>query len=89
MRPPGLPPGIAPIGDYNGREQEGFRRWQMTIRDGRRCSAARAYLKPALSRSNLRVEVGALVSRVVLDRNRAVGVEYLRGGVNNARPGRP
>jgi 4-pyridoxate dehydrogenase len=62
--------------DYNGREQHGFGRWQMTIRDGRRCSAARAYLKPSLSRKNLRVEVGALVSRVLLAGNRAVGVEF-------------
>ena len=68
-------------GDYNGREQEGFSRWQMTIRDGRRCSAARAYLKPAMARTNLRVEVGALVSRILIERNRAVGIEYFsRGG---------
>ena len=64
-------------GDYNGREQEGFSRWQSTIRNGRRCSAARAYLQPALARSNLRVETGALASRVMLERNRAIGVEYL------------
>jgi 4-pyridoxate dehydrogenase len=63
--------------DYNGREQEGFSRWQMTIRDGNRCSAARAYLKPAMSRTSLRVEVGALVNRVLLDQNHAVGVEYM------------
>ena len=68
-------------GDYNGRKQEGFSRWQTTIRDGRRCSAARAYLKPAMSRKNLRVEVGALVSRVLIERNRAIGVDYVsRGG---------
>jgi 4-pyridoxate dehydrogenase len=68
-------------GDYNGREQEGFSRWQSTIRNGRRCSAAVAYLKSALARKNLRVEVGALVSRVLFDGNRAIGVEYLgRGG---------
>jgi choline dehydrogenase/4-pyridoxate dehydrogenase len=66
--------------DYNGREQEGFSRWQMTIRDGRRCSAARAYLRPAMSRVNLDVETDALVSRVVLENNRAVGVEYMQGG---------
>ena len=62
--------------DYNGRQQEGFSRWQMTIRDGRRCSAARAYLKPAMGRTNLRVEVGALASRVLFNRDRAAGVEY-------------
>jgi 4-pyridoxate dehydrogenase len=64
-------------GDYNGREQEGFSRWQTTIRNGRRCSAARAYLKPALARNNLHVEVGALASRVLIEQNRAVGVEYV------------
>jgi 4-pyridoxate dehydrogenase len=63
-------------GDYNGREQEGFSRWQSTIRNGRRCSAALAYLKPAIARTNLRVEVGALANRVLIERNRAVGVEY-------------
>src|ERR1700722_20366612 len=42
--------------DYNGARQEGFGVWQMTIRDGRRCSAADAYLRPALARRNLRVE---------------------------------
>jgi 4-pyridoxate dehydrogenase len=68
--------GYAATEDYNGRDQEGFGRWQMTIRDGRRCSAARAYLRPAMSRRNLRVEVGVLVSRVLFDRNRAVGVEF-------------
>jgi 4-pyridoxate dehydrogenase len=74
----GVAAGYRSTDDYNGREQEGFGRWQMTIRDGRRCSAARAYLKPAMPRENLRVEVGALVSRVLIDGHRAIGVEYLR-----------
>jgi 4-pyridoxate dehydrogenase len=72
-------------GDYNGREQEGFSRWQSTIRNGRRCSAALAYLKPAIGRTNLRVETGALATRVVFDRNRAVGVEYLAHNGATAR----
>ena len=63
-------------GDYNGRTQEGFSRWQSTIRNGRRCSAALAYLKPAMTRQNLRVEVGVLVSRVLIEAGRAIGVEY-------------
>jgi 4-pyridoxate dehydrogenase len=63
-------------GDYNGRNQEGFSRWQSTIRNGRRCSAAVAYLQPALPRSNLQVEVNALTSRVLFENNRAIGVEY-------------
>ena len=66
--------------DYNGAQQEGFARWQMTIRDGRRCSAALAYLRPALARQNLIVAVNALASRIVLDGKRAIGVEYLRNG---------
>jgi 4-pyridoxate dehydrogenase len=72
-------------GDYNGREQEGFSRWQSTIRNGRRCSAALAYLKPAMGRANLRIEVGALATRVLFDRNRAVGVEYLAQNGTTAR----
>jgi 4-pyridoxate dehydrogenase len=63
--------------DFNGRQQEGFTRRQVTIRNGRRCSAAVAYLRPALGRPNLRVEVGALVNRVLIENHRAVGVEYV------------
>jgi 4-pyridoxate dehydrogenase len=66
--------------DYNGAQQEGLGRMQQTIRQGRRCSAAQAYLRPALARSNLTVETGALAHRIVLDRDRAVGVEYESGG---------
>jgi len=66
--------------DYNGERQDGFGRLQMTIRKGRRCSGATAYLRPALRRRNLRVEVRALVSRVVFEGSRAVGVEYTQGG---------
>ncbi|HEV2303535.1 MAG TPA: GMC family oxidoreductase N-terminal domain-containing protein, partial [Stellaceae bacterium] len=58
--------------DYNGVEQEGVARSQMTIRDGRRCSAAVAYLRPALGRGNLEVATGALATRLVLERGRAV-----------------
>ncbi|WP_158808032.1 GMC family oxidoreductase [Beijerinckia sp. L45] len=65
--------------DYNGAQQDGFARWQMTIRNGRRCSAAVAYLRPALKRPNLRVVVGALAERVVMDGVRAVGVAYTQG----------
>src|SRR5207248_2692687 len=62
--------------DYNGAQQEGFGRWQATIRDGRRCSAAKAYLKPALGRGNLTVATGALATRIVIEDGRAVGIEY-------------
>jgi 4-pyridoxate dehydrogenase len=66
--------------DYNGAQQEGLSRMQQTIRNGRRCSAAEAYLRPALGRANLTVETGALANRIVLEGGRAVGVEYTRGG---------
>jgi 4-pyridoxate dehydrogenase len=66
--------------DYNGVQQEGLGPMQQTIRDGRRCSAAEAYLRPALGRANLTVETGAAVNRVVLENRRAIGVEYAWGG---------
>jgi 4-pyridoxate dehydrogenase len=66
--------------DYNGAQQEGLARMQQTIRDGRRCSAAEAYLRPALGRPNVTVETGALANRIVIEAGRAVGVEYVRGG---------
>jgi 4-pyridoxate dehydrogenase len=62
--------------DYNGRQQEGFSRGQSTIRDGRRCSAAVAYLRPALARPNLRVETGAVAAQVLIEGERAVGIRY-------------
>lgn len=66
--------------DYNGATQEGFGRSQSTIKNGRRCSAAVAYLRPALARPNLTLEVEALAHRVVLEKGRAVGVAYAKGG---------
>jgi 4-pyridoxate dehydrogenase len=71
--------------DFNGRQQEGFARRQVTIRNGRRCSAAVAYLRPALARANLRVQVGARVNRIVLDGRRAIGVEYVSAGGDLSR----
>jgi len=66
--------------DYNGAQQEGFGVWQMTVRNGRRCSAADAYLRPALSRPNLTVLTHALTVQIVFDGRRATGVEYRRHG---------
>jgi 4-pyridoxate dehydrogenase len=66
--------------DYNGAAQHGFARIQMTIRNGHRCSAAVGYLRPALGRGNLQVETGALVTRILFEGTRAVGVEYLHNG---------
>jgi 4-pyridoxate dehydrogenase len=72
--------GYARNDDYNGAVQDGFGRMQMTIRRGRRESAATAYLHPVLSRDNLTVRTGSLATRIVLDGSRAVGVEYLHKG---------
>jgi 4-pyridoxate dehydrogenase len=66
--------------DYNGKQPEGFGHSQWTIRNGRRCSAAAAFLRPALGRPNLTVETHALATRVLLDGRRATGVEYARAG---------
>lgn len=65
--------------DFNGAEQEGFGRYDLTISNGQRWSAAAAYLRPALSRPNLTVITDARTSRIVVERGRAVAVEYLRG----------
>jgi choline dehydrogenase len=62
--------------DVNGAQQEGFGRIDRTTRNGRRWSAARAYLHPILDHPGLTVRTEALVQRVVLDKDRAVGVEY-------------
>ena len=72
--------GYGATSDYNGAQQEGFAIPQMTIRRGRRCSAADAYLRPALARKNLTIATGALVTRLILDGTRAIGVEYRRRG---------
>src|ERR1700724_2942715 len=69
----GLAAGYKTTPDYNGAQQEGFGVWQMTVRDGRRCSAADAYLRPALPRKNLTVEVQALSTRLVFAGKRAAG----------------
>ncbi|QOZ72772.1 GMC family oxidoreductase [Bradyrhizobium arachidis] len=66
--------------DYNGAQQEGFGRWQSTIRGGRRCSAAVAYLRPALRRGRIDIVTGARASSMIFEGRRAVGVEYLHGG---------
>ncbi len=68
--------------DYNAEQNEGFALIQQTIRDGRRCSAAVAYLRPAMQRSNVSVEVKAMVNRLIWEENRIVGVEYSQGGNN-------
>ncbi|MCB1812315.1 MAG: choline dehydrogenase [Candidatus Competibacteraceae bacterium] len=66
--------------DYNGYQQEGFGPMHMTVKNGVRWSTANAYLKPARQRPNLQVQTRVLISRVLLEGRRAVGVEYQQGG---------
>ncbi len=71
--------GLPNTRDFNGAEQEGAGTYQMTIKGGRRNSAARAFLRPAMSRKTLQVITGAQVTRVLFEGKQAVGVEYRRG----------
>ena len=66
--------------DYNGASQEGFARLQVNAVNGRRQSAAVAYLRPAMQRSNVEVQVRAHVNRVIVENGRAVGIEYAQDG---------
>lgn len=76
----GMKAGYLESGDYNGYQQEGFGRMDMTVRNGVRASTSNAYLKPAMGRSNLSVETYALTSRVLFEGKRATGIEYRKGG---------
>jgi len=66
--------------DFNGATQEGVGYYQCTIKDGERCGAGRAYLRPVLHRVNLTVLTGALVHKVLLQDRRAVAVEFSHNG---------
>jgi choline dehydrogenase len=73
--------GIPRNDDINGEDQEGAGYYQLTVRNGQRCSAAVAYLHSAMSRANLKVETNALAAKVIIEGGRAVGVEFVQGGV--------
>ena len=66
--------------DFNGARQDGVGRFQLTQRNGRRCSTAAAFLHPAEVRPNLHVITDAMALRILFDGTRAVGVEIARGG---------
>lgn len=76
----GIEIGLPWNSDFNGPEQEGVGLYQVTQRQGQRHSAAAAYLKPALGRPNLTVRTRAQATRVVLEKTRATGVEYVAEG---------
>ena len=65
--------------DFNGARQEGVGRFQLTQRDGLRCSTADAYLRPAAGRPNLEVITGMMALRILFEGDRAVGVEVAHG----------
>ena len=67
--------------DFNGASQEGVGPFQVTHKNGERFSAAKGYLTPHLSRSNLQVITGAHVTRLVVEKKRVVGVEFKQGGI--------
>ncbi len=69
-----------PHRDVNGEDQEGVAYYQLTVKNGRRCSAAVAYLNPAKKRANLQIETRALAARVLFEGQKAVGVEYTQNG---------
>jgi choline dehydrogenase len=75
--------------DVNGYRQEGFARFDRNINNGRRWSAARAYLHPVMKRPNLTVRTRTLVHRVLMTGTRAAGVEFShrRGGTQQVRAG--
>jgi choline dehydrogenase len=72
--------GFARNDDFNGPTQEGVGYYQLTMKGGRRCSTAVAYLKPALKRPNLRVVTEALATRILFDGRRASGIAYRERG---------
>ncbi|MCB1408555.1 MAG: choline dehydrogenase, partial [Rhodobacteraceae bacterium] len=71
--------GFEVTGDYNGQKQEGFAAFEQTIHKGERFSAAKAYLRPALGRPNVHL-VRGLARRVVIENQRASGIEIEAGG---------
>ncbi len=74
--------GIPRNRDYNGTMQAGVSYVQRIIRNGRRVSAARGYLHPAMKRPNLTVRTHAQATEIVLEGKRATGVRYRKGGRN-------
>jgi choline dehydrogenase len=80
--------GIPRNDDVNGASQEGATYYQLTVKNGQRCSAAVAYLHPAMNRPNLTVETNALAGKVLFEGKRAVGVEFTQNGVKRVAKAR-
>ncbi|MGE3065283.1 MAG: GMC family oxidoreductase [Hyphomicrobiaceae bacterium] len=81
--------GIPHTTDFNGASQEGVGYYQLTNRNGRRCSSAVAYLRPIRGRSNLHIITDSVVQKLILDGRRVVGVRCeTNGAVRDVRAGR-
>ncbi|WP_126977320.1 GMC family oxidoreductase [Frigidibacter oleivorans] len=81
--------GLPETPDFNGAQQEGAGIYQLTVKGGRRMSAARAFLRPALRRRNLVLRTRAQATGLIWEGNRVTGVTYRhRGGERRARAGR-
>lgn len=76
----GVEKGYQQIDDFNGAEMEGVGWYQVTQRDGRRWTTADGFVKPHLGKGNLKLELNALATRVIIENGRAVGVQYLADG---------
>ena len=72
--------GYPHLEDFHGEEVEGFSAPEFNVHRGRRASTASRYLRPAMGRSNLRVECGALACRILFEGERAAGIEYEQAG---------
>jgi choline dehydrogenase len=80
IRAASIAAGFPATDDYHGEHAEGFQRSEMTVVRGRRASAARVFLKPAMQRRNLVVLARTLARRIRIEGGRAVGVDYTQGG---------
>jgi choline dehydrogenase len=70
--------GVPAIDDFNCGDNEGVSYFHVNQKRGRRWSAARGFLKPALARSNLRIELNVLAERLIIEKERACGVQFRR-----------
>jgi choline dehydrogenase len=77
----GVAAGYRHTNDFNGFQQEGFGPYQLTIKDGKRWSSSAAYLRPIFGkRENLTVETDARTTRILIEKGRAIGVEFVQAG---------
>ena len=77
----GAQAGFPITNDFNGKQQEGFSRYEHTIKGSKRFSSARAYLHPALKRKNLNTKINITVDKVIFENKKAIGVEYFEKGI--------